>query len=443
MEEKEEDVWNVLEQDEDNNRYQPLLLYKTNHISNAKLLMYDMKVSQDVINCTRMWTYEDKTTLNAIIANLICCLKKESRLVYPRDKYMKMESKRGLTVHKIKKAVDWLEDNGYIINSVGQANEDIERRISSYMTATDKFKELWNEEVKMESQLQYVDQLGTLELRDGEKVVTVFRSNSGLRRMSKVVRDLNVLNESHIIRDRNGDIMTNIYCRIFNETFDHGGRFYRADVLGLQHKVGDLYGRWHITIDDSNVCEIDYGNLHFLIASELNGIDRDNLPTDVYSGMIPDENNSVDRGVVKLAVNVMLNSKDYKGARGAVQRHINKLSKEDKEQYTLGNGSDVLDMVFSAYPQFSDILCKSESYGLVLQNHDSNLASDVVEVFIEKGYPILIVHDSFITKVEHMNLLCDTMGDCYRKRFNSTLPVPVGAAWKELDGTIMQRKMSV
>lgn len=29
------------------------------------------------------------------------------------------------------------------------------------------------------------------------------------------------------------------------------------------------------------------------------------------------------------------------------------------------------------------------------------------------------------------------------KRFNSTLPVPVGAAWKEADGTIMQRKMSV
>ncbi|MCY1448742.1 hypothetical protein D9M71_654380 [compost metagenome] len=119
------------------------------------------------------------------------------------------------------------------------------------------------------------------------------------------------------------------------------------------------------------------------------------------------------------------------------------MSKEDRQLYSLGNGSAVLDMVFDAYPEFSDILCTSESYGLVLQNHDSNLASDVVEVFIEKGYPILIVHDSFITKIEHMNLLCDTMGDCYRKRFNSTLPVPVGAAWKELDGTIMQRKMSV
>lgn len=288
-----EDGWNVLAQDEDNNRYQPLLLYKDNHISNAKVLMYDIKVSQDVINYTRSWMYEDKTTLNSIVSNLICCIKKESRLVYPRMK-KKLDSKKGLTIYGIKKAVDWLEDNGYIINSVGQASEDIERRISSYMTATDKFKALWNEEVKMESQLQYVDQLGTLELRDGEKVVTVYRSNSGLRRMSKVVRDLNVLNESHIIRDRNGDIMTNIYCRIFNETFDHGGRFYRADVLGLQHKVGDKYGRWHITIDDSNVCEVDFGNLHFLLASDLNNIDRDNLPIDVYSGMIPDETNSVE-----------------------------------------------------------------------------------------------------------------------------------------------------
>lgn len=436
------DVWSVLESEEESSRYQPMLLYKNSHISNAKVMMYDIKVSQLVINCTRMWSYEDKTTLNSIVANLLCCLKKESKLVYPRMK-KKLESKKGLTVHGIKKAVDWLEDNGYIVNSVGMASEDIERRISSYMTATDKFKELWNDEVKMESQLQYVEQLGTLELRDGEKVVTVYRSNSGLRRMAQVVRDLNVLNESHVIRDNNGEIMTNIYCRIFNETFDHGGRFYRADVLGLQHKVGDKYGRWHITIDGSNVCEVDYGNLHFLIASELNGIDRENLPIDVYSGMIPDENNAVDRNIVKLAVNVMLNSKTYESARGAVQRYINKLPKDDKQSYTLGNGSDVLDLIFNTYPQFSGILCKSESYGLVLQNHDSNLASDVAEVFIEKGFPILIVHDSFITKVEHLNLLCDTMGDCYRKRFNSNLPVPVGAAWKEADGTIVKRKMSV
>lgn len=439
----EEDTWDVLEQDEDNNRYQPLLLYNNNHISNSKLMMYDIKVTQVIINCTRMWSYEDKTTLNSIVANLLCCLKKESRLIYPRDKFTKLESKKGITIYKIKKAVDWLEDNGYIVNSVGMAHPDIEKRISSYIKATDKFKALWNEEVKMKSQLQYVDQLGTLELRDGEKVVTVYRSNSGLRRMAKVVRDLNVLNESHTIRDRNGEIMTNIYCRIFNETFDHGGRFYRADVLGLQHKVNDKYGRWHITIDDSNVCEVDFGNLHFSCAADLNDIDRENLPIDVYSGMIPDETNMVDRSIVKLAVNVMLNSSTKEAARGAIQRHINKLSKEDKQAYTLGNGSAVIDMVFSAYPQFEDILCKSESYGLVLQNHDSNLASDVAEVFIEKGYPILIVHDSFITKVEHMNLLCDTMGDCYRKRFNSTLPVPVGAAWKEADGTIVQRKMSV
>ena len=442
MVDTDEEIWSVLGRNEEEYRYQPLLLYKDNHISNAKIMILDIKVGLDVTSVTNTWEYKDRTTLNVVVANLLCCLNKDSRLVYPRRK-VKVESKKNITVHQIKKAVDWLEDNGYVINSVGYANEDIERRVSSYMTATDKFKGLWNEEVKMESQLKYVEQLGTLELRDGDKVVTVFRSNSGLRRMSKVVRDLNVLNEGHVIRDRNGDIMTNIYCRIFNETFEHGGRFYRADVLGLQHKAGDEYGRWHITIDGSNVCEIDYGNLHFLLASELNGLDRDNLPPDVYSGIIPDENNAVDRSVVKLAVNVMLNSKSYESARGAVQRHINKLSGDDREHYTLGNGSAVLDLILGAYPQFSDILCKSESYGLVLQNHDSNLASDVAEVFIEKGYPILIVHDSFITKVEHMNLLCDTMGDCYRKRFGSTLPVPVGAAWKEQDGTIMQRKMSV
>lgn len=434
--------WSVLDSDEEECKYHPIDLYKTNHIANAKVMVYDLKVSQKVVQHTRWWDYKDKLTLNVIVENLVSGLRKDSKLIYPRMN-KKLNSKKGLTVHKIKKAVDWLTENKYVTNHVGLGGEKLEYRVSSYVYPTDTFRSLWTEEVIVESQLQYVEQLGTVELRDGDKVVMVYRNTEGIRRIQNLVRDLNIMNESHEIRDRNGNLMTNIYCRVFNRTFENGGRFYRADVLGLQHSTEDAHGRWHITIDGSNVAEVDFSNVHFKIAGLLNYLDVDNLPLDVYSGMIPDETNSVDRAIVKLAVNIMFNSKDVNKAAQAVQAEINALPTADKEKYTLGSGASVVKMVFKAYPQFEDVLCKNESYGLILQNHDSNLASDIVEVFIEKGYPILIVHDSFIVKVEHMNLLCDTMGDCFRKRFDSYLPVPVGIAWKEKNEEIIQRKIIV
>lgn len=435
------EYWELLEEDEEQLTYNVLSEYRDNHLSNGMLMVYDLKVDRKISNTTKEWVYEDKEALNALIANLIACINKDRKLVYPRRKATKLISKKNLTVRRVIKAVDWLSNNGYAINSIGNPSDDPSKRISSHLTPTQKFKELWTEEIKLKSQLQYVDQLGTIELRDGDKVVVLWRSDSSMRHLSNLVRELNVMNERHEIRDRNGDLMTNIYCRIFNETFEQGGRYYRADVLGLQHNKGKQ-GRYHMTIDGSNVVEVDLCNLHFRIAADLNGIDVEDLPLDVYSGIIPDEDNLTDRRVVKIAVNMMLNSVSTEKARGAIQRFINKLSSEEKEVYTLGTATEVMQLILSAYPEFDEILCKSDSYGRILQNHDSGLATDIVEIFLKKEIPILIVHDSFITKVEYTNLLCDTIGDCYRKRFDSCLPVPVSLAWKE-DGVIIERKMNV
>lgn len=434
----EGESWEVVHEEYQQEQYTPLPTYKHNHLPNSIVINYDLKVKSKVVVFTKSCDFKDKVVLNVVVANLLSCINKDRSLIYPRDKYMTIENKsrKKITVHKVMKCVDFLLDNGYATGSVGSSNVDIEKRISSYIKPTQKFIDLWSDAVKEESGLHYVEQLGVIELRDGNKTVMTYVSDSDIMYLSNVAKELNVLNDKHVVLDRDGNQMTNIYCRIFNESFEKGGRYYRADVLGLQQSRG-RNGRNHITIDGENVVEIDYSNLHFRIASELKEIDSKDLPLDIYSGIIPDPDNLIDRQIVKIAVNIMLNSKDSNKARLALQKFINDMSHEDKTKCSLGKSAkDVMELIHKAYPQFDDILCRSDCYGLILQNEDSKLATKIVEVFLKYQKPILIVHDSFIVKVSDMNLLCDTMSSVFKSTYDSYKPVPMTLTWKEEDEII-------
>ena len=57
-----------------------------------------------------------------------------------------------------------------------------------------------------------------------------------------------------------------------------------------------------------------------------------------------------------------------------------------------------------------------------------------------KEIPCLPVHDSFIVQKQHIDLLCDTMGEKFRERFNTKDPVPVGIKWKDDEGCVVEVK---
>lgn len=77
-----------------------------------------------------------------------------------------------------------------------------------------------------------------------------------MKEMEGTVRQLNKINEQAVVRDENRQIMTSFYCRIFNENFSYGGRFYKADILQLKNKK--TKSRLGVTINDSPVIEVDY-----------------------------------------------------------------------------------------------------------------------------------------------------------------------------------------
>lgn len=411
-------------------------------ILNTRLLTYDIKVSRVVSNTIRNMGYKDLTTLGVVITNLIACLKKNNLLVYSRmTSSRKVVSKKGINASKVIKCVAFLTEQGYVVNTVGKAHKIKEKREVSFIVPTEKFIKEWQiEELIEESMKAYEDTIEVIELRDENKNAIPYRNTQDVKKMEEVVRNLNHMNESFNIVDGNGKVLTNFYCRIFNESFAYGGRFYKADVLAIKNR--DTDARLDIKIEGQDVCEIDFCNLHFRVAAALKDIDVEYLPLDVYSGILEDETNEVDRRMVKLAVNIMFNCFSEETAQDAIRKEINLLKAEDKMKYTLGNASAVMLLIYNAYPQFVDSFCSSESYGRILQNADSHLANDILEVMIEKNVACLPVHDSFLVQAKYADLLSTTMGDCFRKRFGVDYPVPITMSWKD-GGVTIEEKLSV
>lgn len=256
-----------------------------------------------------------------------------------------------------------------------------------------------------------------------------FRRDKEVVEIEDFVRNLNELNESHDILDKNGYRLSNLYCRIFNTDLTHGGRYYRADILNIDNS--DNY-RLDITMDGESVVEVDYSGLHIHIAAAENGT-LEHLPDDPYS-LVGVEG---DRKVVKLATNIMLNCRSKRSAVAAINRELERV----KSSYT--SGVKLYEDIHSAFSFVGDVFGRQDSYGLYLQSQDSKLATKVMEPFLEMNMPILPVHDSFITKQRMVEVLCWKMGEAFRETFGTECWVPVKVCYKDKNGTLVEEKKRV
>lgn len=415
-------------------------------VRNSKLLIYNMKVPKTVSNKTRYMQFKDVEAMNCVIVNLLACINKGSVLVYSRDKSLKVSKKssnrKEMTVRRITGAVDFLESIGWCVNYIGIQHGSERMRHPSLLLHTQDFVNYWgletDELVKIEA--DHIDSTEVIELRGEDKMIKPFKKNDEIKVMESVVKRLNTAIAGCDVRDGNGDPLSNVYCRIFNEDFKHGGRYYRADILAMKHNKSEP--RHGITMDGETVVEVDYRNLHFRIAAHLDGNENINLPHDVYSSLLEDSENRVERKIVKLAINAMFNARSDESARAAIQRAINRIPSKQRAQYTLGAAPAVMRLIKEVYYEFRHLFCQPDSFGLRLQNHDSELATDVITELLDNGVVCLPVHDSFVVKLGHRKLLEDTMASCFKRRFNTDMPVPLGLSYM-LDGELIEEVMYV
>lgn len=438
-----EEEWNTYRIDED--KYEVIESQNIEYnVTNTRLMIYDIVVKRDVSEKVKMLDHKEYNTLACIVYNLISCIRKNRKLVYSRNTAEKCKNKKKISVYKVKKVVDWLEQQEYIVNFIAPPNRDKDERKVSYIVPTLKFVEEFcdSTEVQRMAELAYQEAYAYIELRNEDKEPIPFRNTKQTQRLEEVVKKINLLNDICTVRDKFGNVLNNFYCRVFNNDFGHGGRFYRADVLRLPHSEGRL-GRYDITINGNPVVEIDYGNLHFRIAAVRERINLDNVSSDVYMGILePHEKTDSNRAIVKLGVNIMFNSIDDDAAIGAIQMEMNFKYKGD-ETLTLKTGTEVFNRIKVAYPQFESLFCNGDGYGSVLQNYDSELAACVLDVMASKSIPCLPIHDSFIVERQYQRILESAMGGCFRKLFQVDVSVPVGVGYRDEIGNVQEYKIIV
>lgn len=247
--------------------------------------------------------------------------------------------------------------------------------------------------------------------------------------MQELVRKLNELNESFDIMYENRPL-TNIYCRIFNADFNHGGRYYKADILQMSNSETP---RIDIKIDGESVVEVDFNNLHIRLAAAEHGL-LDKLPDDPYA---IDGGREFDRKIVKMAVNIMLNAKKRKSAILALAGSV------DFDGSMFENAADVVAFVEKRLSFMKEVFFQPDSYGLYLQSLDSRIASLVIKSFVDIGEAILPVHDSFVVRKDMMAYLVVAMQDAFRAVTSVDCSVPLTAKsrlWQGDDAYIQIEK---
>nr|DAH57115.1 MAG TPA: DNA polymerase I [Caudoviricetes sp.] len=407
----------------------------------SRLLTYSINLSKSVVNKLRVIeAIKDKELSGVVIMNLISCIKKNEKLLYSRDKinHSPVKTKydrRGITVHRLIKCVAILEELGYIHNFIGKAHKDKEKRIMSYITPSEYFiAEFCSKDEEVQSAIAaYNASLQTIILRNEYGKAIDYQDNKNIKNARKIVEKLNKINELYDIRDGDGNQMTNIYSRIFNKDFEHGGRYFHSDALKIKNKK--TKARLDITINGEQVVEIDFSNLHYRITSLMEQISMENLPLDVYMDILPERLQDEDhRELIKLSINILFNSKTTESAERAINKEITRFKKQGwKIDKSLNTGSKLREHIYSMTPDFVKCYCRNDSFGLALQNADSWLAQRVIEKFVEEMKPILPIHDSFVVRMSDVGMLENIMGDAFREEFGIASLIPLKMSWKDVN----------
>jgi len=401
--------------------------------SNSKTMMLNIVIDEVVRLKTKRWTTSCRSALHIVIMNMIACVRKNQRLYYSRAHSATLPTtynRRKVGSKQIIKVVDQLEEDGYLFNYVADRQYgDIDDKQSSYVIATAKFVEKFcnSEEVVDGAEFEHIAANINIELRDKKKKRIDFDLDGDLVEAERVVNAVNVLNSKHTFIDHAGELMVNLYGRIFNNgSFLYGGRWFKAAILKIKNKK--TKNRLRTWVDNESVVEVDFDCLHINMLCDMMGVDK-YRGIDIYYHVLEKQHYNTDnRRLIKLGINIMLNATSRYKAGQAIQDMINE---ESKGTYCYNSGTDVMQAIDKALPEFKDKFCNNQCTGLVLQNKDSWIAHYVLDEFVKIQEPILVVHDSFIVQRRNADKLVNAMSYAYQYVIKVERVVSMKMNWLE------------
>jgi len=201
--------------------------------------------------------------------------------------------------------------------------------------------------------------------------------------------------------------------RVFNNgTFNHGGRYY-----GGWWQLEGKHARKHITIDGLPTAEADFTGLHAAILFSEFGI---TIPDDPYALVPGVKGNAILRQHAKITFVALLNAKSMR-------------PEEPRNFDCVAHGitaAEFRQLVIDAYPMLPGVF--GSEAGWVLQRKDSELAERIMLHFVDKGVPILPIHDSFIVQLDHITELEAVMKTTFKEQFGQLPKVALNTLGKEM-----------
>jgi hypothetical protein len=151
------------------------------------------------------------------------------------------------------------------------------------------------------------------------------------------------------------------------------------------------------------VVEWDFSGMHLRMLYHLEGMD---YRADPYGFGSKQE-----RPYLKLVSLLMINKKTRQGLLRAMKKTFaaNQLDIPPDEQ---------IERMVARFDGFHDRISRyfCSDIGLKLQHLDSQITSDILDYFLERGIPVLPIHDSYIVAEQYEDELYEVMRDKYRDR---------------------------
>lgn len=281
-----------------------------------------------------------------------------------------------------------------------------------------------------------VELRSVVELRgsDGVKVSVPARA---LRALSPPIKRLNRLLVSSVVEMDGCELVRPQVKRVFNGDFAHGGRWYHP----LQNLSKDE--RQRLLLDGEQVVELDYSALHPRLIYAREGIDYP-LTADPYA--IP----GVPRPVAKSIWLQVMNDTSINAAIAhlVARQNPDRIAAFERYRAELECWQQApierrqkppkrpacLDATFKPFSPETDVQSavdalldthaaiahtfNTEGQALALQYVDACIAERVISRLVERRWPVLPVHDSFIVKASHEAALRSFMAYAYSEETN-------------------------
>ena len=320
------------------------------------------------------------------------------------------------------RVVDGLEALGYLESHKGFRDVSSGRSRQSRMRAKQSLIDLIDHHLVTPLMIQREDR-EVIVLRDADGEGISFAATGETQKMESELRAYNTFIGENTIglslpiedvrtllmarRSNPIDYTRSQLCRVFNENFSRGGRFYQGWWQEIPSEL-----RQHITIDDQPTSELDYGGQHLLLLYALKDAEYYWLrgEVDPYG----DEN----RNLMKQVFLICVNEESREKAIQAIRQEIN----YNQPDLTSTNQfiNPLIDTTIKRHPELSD--CFFSGMWAELQYQDSKISEYVLNHMRAKKILVLPVHDSFVVQDQYIHHLYSIMKEAYRMLGIDSIP---------------------